>query len=118
MEPSQFAVVLAAGLFCLGCGDSGSTDAATTSLTTTAAETAVPPTLLGALSPEEASELNRKGFLVGVTLDAARQWAQESGFRTVLVYDDPESVGLTAEFDPTRLVLVVEGNRVVVASAG
>lgn len=106
----------------MGCEGGGNSDGATNSFATistvTVAETEAPPTLSGVLSLEEAAELNNEVFLAGVALDAARQWAQESGFKTVLVFSDAESVGLTAEFDPTRLVLVVENGRVIVASAG
>lgn len=56
--------------------------------------------------------------LIGLPLDVVLAWADESGLSNVDVFDSPDKVESSMEFDPARLLLVVEDGIVVDAEFG
>lgn len=81
------------------------------------AQSDVPPPL-EALPREGELDIFDEPDLIGLPLDDVLVWAEESGLSNVDVFDSPDKVESSMEFDPTRLLLVVEDGIVVDAEFG
>ena len=77
----------------------------------------VPPPLERLPREGEADTFNAPD-LTGLPIDKVLDWAEASGLSNVDVFDSPEAVESSSEFDPTRLLLVVQNGIVVDAEFG
>lgn len=116
MVPSMLALVM------VGCTDPVGDDVTSTPSTTgeipmmTAAT--VVPTVLTSLPREGEADTYPAPDLQGLPLNDVLAWAEASGLTRVSVFGSDDDVEQTSEFDPQRLILVVEDDFVILASFG
>ncbi len=76
------------------------------------------PPALAALPREGEADTFDAPVLAGFPVDEVLVWAEASGLTNVDIFDSADEVSTTSEFDPHRLVLVVEDDIVVDAEFG
>ncbi len=97
--------------------DSAAVSSASDTVITSPSQPSVPPPLTS-LPREGEADTFPAPDLRGLPVDDVVEWAGASGLTTVDVFDDPDEVGSTSEFDPHRLILLVEDGIVVDAWFG